>query len=58
MHTMSGWGNLREGDNWEGLGVDGRIILEWSAKDHLERRGLDCSDSREGQVAGACEFGN
>jgi hypothetical protein len=23
------WGNLRERDNWGGLGVDWRIILEW-----------------------------
>jgi hypothetical protein len=23
------WGNLREGDHWGDLGVDGRIILGW-----------------------------
>jgi hypothetical protein len=30
VHTMSGWGNLGERDDWEGLGVDGKI-LEWSS---------------------------
>jgi len=43
VHTMSGWGNLRERDNWEGLGVDGKII--WPSRDRLERRGLYCSGS-------------
>jgi len=23
------WGNLREGDNYENPGIDGRIILRW-----------------------------
>jgi len=26
---LSWWGNRREGDHWEDLGVDGWIILEW-----------------------------
>jgi hypothetical protein len=26
------WGNLRERDNWEYPGVDGRIILRWIFK--------------------------
>ena len=45
VHAMSGWEHLRERDNWEGMGVDGKIILEWSSRDRLERRGLDCSGS-------------
>ena len=29
MYTGFWWGNLRERDNLEGLGIDGRIILRW-----------------------------
>jgi hypothetical protein len=32
MHTEFWWGNLREGDQLEELGVDGRIILIWIFK--------------------------
>ena len=29
MHTEFQWGNLREGEHLEDLGVDGRTMLKW-----------------------------
>jgi hypothetical protein len=29
VYTEFWWGNLREGDNFEDPGVDGRVILRW-----------------------------
>jgi hypothetical protein len=28
VHTRFGWGDLREGDHWEDLGIDERIIIK------------------------------
>jgi hypothetical protein len=32
VHTGFWWGNLRDGDHLEDLGVYGRIILKWIFK--------------------------
>jgi hypothetical protein len=32
VYTGFWWGDLRERDHWEGVGVDGRIILKWIFK--------------------------
>jgi hypothetical protein len=29
VHTGFWWGNLREGDHLEDLGIDERIIIKW-----------------------------
>jgi len=42
----------------EGLGVDGKIILEWILGKWVGRCGLDASGSGYGPVADSCEHGN
>jgi hypothetical protein len=32
VHTGFWWGNLREGDHLEDLGIDGGIVLKWIFK--------------------------
>ena len=46
-----------ETDHLEDLGVDGNLILTRIFK-KCGGHGMDCSDSRQGQVPGACECGN
>jgi hypothetical protein len=48
----------RETNHLENLGIDGRIILKWIFKRLDGRHGLDCSGSRQGQMASFYECGN
>jgi uncharacterized protein YjcR len=42
VHTGFWWGNLRERDHFEKLGIDGRSILKWVRKKSWE--GVDRID--------------
>jgi hypothetical protein len=48
---------LMEKDHFQDLGLDGRIILKFISRKWMERSGLDCSGSGQGQVAATCECG-
>ena len=56
--TRFWWGNLRGRDHWGDQDVDGRIILRWIFRKWEGVVGLDGAGSRQGQMAGACEYGN
>jgi hypothetical protein len=58
VYTEFWWGNLKERDHFEYLGVDVKITLEWIFKKWDGWYGLDWSRLGQGQVAGAYECGN
>ena len=58
MYTVFWLRNLRERDNLEDSGVDGRIIIRWIFSNWDVGHGLDQSDSGYGHVAGTCKRGN
>jgi len=49
---------LKESRHLEDMGVDGRIVLQWTLKYWCEDRGPDAFSWRQGQEAGRCEHGN
>ena len=55
MYPQFWWGNLREGDDLDDPGADGKIILERIFRRWNEGRELDGSGSGQEQVAGCCE---
>jgi hypothetical protein len=58
VHTVVWWGNLKERDHVEALGIDERIVFKWIFKrwDGMVHR-LGLSVSGQGLVAGFCECG-
>ena len=52
------WGDLREGEYLEHLGIDGRQYYNGSSRNGMERHEVDCPGSGLGQVVGVCESGN
>jgi hypothetical protein len=50
--------NILDGEHFEDLGVDGKIILERILGNRVERFGLDTSGSGQGPVVGSCEHSN
>jgi hypothetical protein len=58
VQTGVWWGNVREKDNLEDLGIVERIVLKWIFKELAKGHGLDWSGSGCGQVLESCEFGN
>jgi len=58
MYTRFLWGDLRERDHLEDLGVDGKVILRSIFRKLDVGYGLNRAGSGYGQVEGTCESGN
>jgi len=57
VRTGFWWEQLRERDDLEDSGLNGRIILRWIFKKGHAGYGLVQSGLRQGQVTGTCECG-
>ena len=57
-HVVSWWGNLRERDHLESLGVEGKLMLEWILTESVWMAWTGLIGSGRGQLAGYCECGN
>jgi hypothetical protein len=49
VHTGLSWGNLRERDRLENLGIDGRTILKWILRSGIGGLGQEGSGSDRGR---------
>jgi hypothetical protein len=58
VHTGFWWENLRERDNFEDPGIDGRIILRWIFRKWYVTAWTGSMWLRQGQVTGSCGCGN
>jgi hypothetical protein len=58
VHTGFWWGDPREGDHLEDLGIDGRIILKWIFNKWDWESWIGLIRLRIGQVVGCCECSN
>jgi hypothetical protein len=58
VHTRFWWGDLREREHLEDLGIVGRMTLKWIFKKRKGKNGLDCPGSGKKHVVGTCECSN
>ena len=57
VHMGLWWGNGKERNHLEDLGMDGRVMLKWILRNVMVMRVLNLAGSGQGQVLGCCEHG-